>query len=318
MMCGGIAISQCVRASKTNSSEKAVSPKQAVMPSFFYNLGRVVSYTVIGGIAGGLGSLVGFTGPMQAIVPIFGGIFMIILAINMLGIFTPLRKLNIHMPYFIARKLNEGNRYSPLIVGLLNGLMPCGPLQIVQLYALSTRSVFLGAASMFVFVVGTIPVLFSFGLINSILNKKFSKITLKISALLVLILGLAMIGRGLALTGVSMDIEQESDVRVIGVLQSDGKSQIVTSEITADSYPVIVVQKGVPVKWIVSVKEENLNDCNNKFIVPTYKIEKSLSVGDNIVEFTPAKTGEIGYTCWMGMIKSKIVVVDSLKNIKER
>jgi plastocyanin domain-containing protein len=37
-----------------------------------------------------------------------------------------------------------------------------------------------------------------------------------------------------------------------------------------------------------------------------------LEVGDNIIEFTPDKSGVIPYSCWMGMIRSQITVVDDL------
>jgi sulfite exporter TauE/SafE len=84
--------------------------------------------------------------------------------------------------------------------------MPCGPLQMVQLYALGTGSVFYGASVLFIFSIGTMPVLFLFGLINTLINKNHSKIILKASAVFVLILGFVMVNRGLALSGINFDI----------------------------------------------------------------------------------------------------------------
>jgi plastocyanin domain-containing protein len=49
-------------------------------------------------------------------------------------------------------------------------------------------------------------------------------------------------------------------------------------------------------------------DCNNAIIIPQYHLRIKLKIGDNIVRFTPKSAGEFGYTCWMGMIKSKILV----------
>jgi plastocyanin domain-containing protein len=37
--------------------------------------------------------------------------------------------------------------------------------------------------------------------------------------------------------------------------------------------------------------------------------------GENIIEFTPEKTGTIPYSCWMGMIGSSIEVVDDLSKV---
>jgi plastocyanin domain-containing protein len=52
-----------------------------------------------------------------------------------------------------------------------------------------------------------------------------------------------------------------------------------------------------------------LNGCNNAIVIPEFKIEKRLQVGDNIIEFTPTKTGKFRYSCWMGMIRGTITVV---------
>lgn len=316
-MCGGIAISQSVRKAQTDTAALKSKSHAALLPSLLYNLGRVISYTIVGGIVGGLGRVISFSGPWKAVVPIVGGLFMIIMAINLLGIFPFLRKFNIRMPSFAAKKIFKGSNYSPIVVGLLSGLMPCGPLQIVQLYALGTRSIVLGAVSMFVFSVGTVSLLFTFGAINTILNKKFSKIILKASAVLVFVLGIVMIGRGLALTGISMDMPQIVNKGETVSAVINGNYQNVTIKIKPDSFPPILVQKGLPVKWIINVDKENLNECNNAITIPKFNIEKNLIVGDNIVEFTPEETGEFTYTCWMGMIKSKITVVDNLQEEKK-
>lgn len=87
--------------------------------------------------------------------------------------------------------------------------------------------------------------------------------------------------------------------------------QVINSVITeSHKYPEITVEKGRLVKWIINVDEENINGCNNVIIIPKYKIEKQIQPGENIIEFTPENTGTIPYSCWMGMIRSKITVVD--------
>jgi plastocyanin domain-containing protein len=47
-------------------------------------------------------------------------------------------------------------------------------------------------------------------------------------------------------------------------------------------------------------------------VIPAYGIEKKLEAGTNVVEFTPAKSGTVGYSCWMGMIRSTITVVQDI------
>ena len=195
--------------------------------------------------------------------------------------------------------------------------MPCGPLQIVQLYALGTRSVISGGAAMFVFSLGTLPLLFLLGVVNSLISKKQTDVILKLSAAVVIVLGLTMVGRGLSLSGYSVSLPSwtnSSSVDGGSIAKIDGNVQTVTTSIKSDSFPEITVQKGIPVKWIIIANEEELNSCNNAIIIPKLKMEVSFQVGDNIVEFTAHEAGEITYTCWMGMIKSKINVVDDLKD----
>ncbi len=86
--------------------------------------------------------------------------------------------------------------------------------------------------------------------------------------------------------------------------------QNITTKITSRSYPSITAVKGVPAKWTIQAGQEDLNGCNNAISIPAYGIELELKPGDNIVKFTPEKSGTVPYSCWMGMIRSKINVVD--------
>lgn len=315
-MCGGITMSQTIRRAE-NLQDKRKDIKGLMLPSALYNLGRVVSYTFIGGLVGGLGQVLSFNGLLKGVVPIVGGILMIIMGIKLLGIFPVLRKFNIPVPSFAAKKLVNQNNYTPFIVGILTGLMPCGPLQIVQLYALGTRSVLIGALSMFVFSVGTVPALLAFGMLNSFISKKNSNRILKFSAALVVVLGFVMIGRGLALSGINLNFMGGSNVTCEGVAKIEGNFQRVTTKLEPGSYSPIVVQKGIPVKWTITADKESLNECNNAITIPKLNINKKLTVGENLIEFTAEKEGEIVYTCWMGMIKSSIYVVSDLNQIPE-
>lgn len=308
-MCGGIAISQTIPSSRKDSHS-------ILIPSAMYNLGRVLSYTAIGALVGGLGQIISFTGIWKSLIPILCGILMIIMAVNLLGIFRFLRRFTLPVPKFFAGKVFHGKlSHSPLIAGLFTALMPCGPLQMVQIYALGTKSIIYGALAMFVFSLGTVPLLFTFGILNTLINKKLSGRIIKVSAALVLLLGFVMIQRGLSLAGINIEmpfLKMGGSNPIEYTAKVTGNIQVVDSEAFTDSFPVIVVQKGIPVKWNLHLKKKNYNDCNNAIVVPGLKIEKNLKVGDNFILFTPQKTGTINYTCWMGMIKSKIKVIDKI------
>jgi sulfite exporter TauE/SafE len=301
-MCGGINVSQTM----TSSNNSTKSKLSTLKPSFLYNSGRVVSYTILGGIVGAIGSVFSLTGYLKGIVSICAGIFMIIMGLKLLNIFPSLRKFNIKMPklnWKVASKFPKG----PFFVGLLNGLMPCGPLQSIQLYALGTGNALEGALSMFFFSLGTFPLMFLIGLISSYLGKAFQKNVLKFGATLVMVLGVVMLNRGLSLSGVNTNfLNIGRGVQVASVVE-DGV-QIVRSGIESGSYSTVKVKKGIPVKWIITIEEGKLNGCNNPIVFPKYDMEHELHIGENIIEFTPTEDGRFVYTCWMGMIKGEIVV----------
>lgn len=308
-MCGGINLSQCM--SYTHSNDNKMSK---LKPSLLYNTGRVISYTIIGGIVGAIGSVVSFSGMAKGLVAVIAGMFMIIMGINMLNLFPGLRKFNIRMPKFIGQKLFSGNtKHGSFYIGLLNGFMPCGPLQSMQLYALGTGSFVKGAASMFFFSLGTVPLMFGLGAISSILSSKMTSRLMKFSAALVVILGIGMIGQGLSLSGINTVFASQQSTNIAKI---QAGVQTVSIELQSNKYAPIVVQKGIPVKFIINAKQENINGCNNTIVIPKYKVEEELKAGENIIEFLPEQTGIISYSCWMGMIRSSIKVVDDITQVK--
>jgi sulfite exporter TauE/SafE/copper chaperone CopZ/plastocyanin domain-containing protein len=324
-MCGGINLSQSLTTAGTTPA----------FPAILYNTGRVISYTVIGTIAGALGSAVTVPGRFQGIVQLAAGVFMVIMGINMLGIFPVLRRFNPRLPNIFAKKIDEQKttNKNPLFIGLLNGLMPCGPLQAMQLYALSTGSPVRGGFSMLLFSLGTVPLMFGIGALSSLLSnaakgRAFTARVMKIGAVLVTALGLTMFSNGWNLSGFNFNFLNFSSPfppvggRFSGNTGEKGTVrespyepvisngfQMVNSTLNAGRYPAITVRQGIPVKWTINAPQGSVNGCNNRMIIREYGIEYRFKTGENVIEFTPEKTGKFSYSCWMGMIRSSITVV---------
>jgi sulfite exporter TauE/SafE/plastocyanin domain-containing protein/copper chaperone CopZ len=313
-MCGGINLSQCV---SYKYSDKDISKLAKLKPSLMYNAGRVVSYTVLGGIVGAIGSVVSFSGTAKGIVSILAGIFMVIMGLNMLNIFPWLRKFTPHMPKMFGKKIHAGGgKHGPFYVGLLNGLMPCGPLQAMQIYALGTGNFFAGAASMFLFSLGTVPLMFGFGAISSFLSSKFTHKMMRVSAVLVMILGVIMLNRGFSLSGINLVSAITPKAAGSGAVATiKGNEQDVTTQLQASGYTPFTVQKGIPVRWDFKADASTINGCNGTVTIPQYNISKKLQPGDNEIDFTPQQTGNITYTCSMGMISSTITVVADVSKV---
>ncbi|MDR2096979.1 MAG: sulfite exporter TauE/SafE family protein, partial [Spirochaetaceae bacterium] len=241
----------------------------------------------------------------------------------------------VRLPAIFTNKIDEqkaGNK-SPLIIGLLNGLMPCGPLQAMQLYALSSGSAVAGGISMFLFSLGTVPLMFGIGALSSLLSRKFTRRVMQTGAVLVTVLGMTMFTNGWNLAGINFNpldsiaaalnpfAVKETRRRFGGAADTgifepviENGFQIVNSSLSGGRYPAITVQQGIPVKWTINAPQGSINGCNNRMIIREYKIEHRFQPGENVIEFTPDKTGRFPYSCWMGMIRSSITVVAEGEN----
>jgi sulfite exporter TauE/SafE/copper chaperone CopZ len=205
-MCGGINLSQCLPRGDT-PEETGIS--SSIRPALLYNLGRVISYTSVGFILGSAGYLLGgglglgMPTLFQGILKLIAGVFMVLMGINMLGIFPGLRKFQLNLTGSLTSKLGAAAASSrrPLMVGLLNGLMPCGPLQSMQIVALASGNPLAGALSMFLFSLGTVPLMLGLGSLVSLLGQKYTRKMMSVGAMLVVVLGLAMLSQGGSLSG---------------------------------------------------------------------------------------------------------------------
>lgn len=209
--------------------------------------------------------------------------------------------------------------------------MPCGPLQTMQIYALGTGSLIAGALSMFFFSIGTVPLMFGLGAISTFISNKSTKLMIKISAIIIIILGFNMLSRGILLSGIENNFNTQSNASTTYSQSSDnnnnndtssnntssngtttqnsGIQEIHSTLTSSSSYPTITVKVGIPVKWTISAEKKYLNGCNGEISIPKYNITKELNVGDTVIEFTPKDVGNFAYSCWMGMVRGKIKVV---------
>ena len=295
-MCGAINLLATTN-KNSNSLKKTI----------FYNTGRIISYTIIGGIVGLLGNVISLNNTISGIIIILSSILMLLMSINMLGIIR-FRTVRLF-------KIKSKTRNS-FIIGLLNGLMPCGPLQTMQIYALSTGSMLKGALSMFLFGIGTVPLMAMVSLSFNIFKGKIKLIINKITSVLILILSLTMLNRGL--TTLDIDLSKLSNNYsnyIKATLEND--YQVVEIDLTSEGYENIIVQKDIPVKLIINAKRRELISCARDIVIDEYNIEVRLSEGENIIEFIPTQKGNYLYTCSMKMIKNNIKVIDNIDYFKE-
>lgn len=319
-MCGGINLSQSIP-QKARMESGDNSKLSIFHPTMAYNLGRVASYTAVGFVLGTIGFLVGggaevgISTLLQGVLKIIAGLFMIVMGINMLGLIPGLRKFSIRMPRFLVRIISRQSAAAgrPFIIGILNGFMPCGPLQSMWIVAFAAGNPFAGALSMFLFSLGTVPLMMGLGSVVSALGKKFTDKVMTVGAVLVTVLGLAMLSQGVSLSGWLPSFRgtlMKADSSADTVVEIVDGVQIVNSTLAPGGYPNIAVQAGIPVRWVIDAPEGSINGCNYKAVIQDYGIEHTFEPGDNVIEFTPTETGTVHYSCWMGMIQGSIFVTD--------
>ncbi len=325
-MCGGINLSQSVSSSGAKQS--------SLRSPLLYNLGRVISYTLVGALVGGLGSVLFFSETLKAILLIAASIGMLLMGLSMLG-WLPWWLVP-RVPAFLSVKAGKASAgKGPLVVGLLNGLMPCGPLQAMQLYALATGSALTGALSMLLFSLGTVPLMLGAGVAFSALKGKFTYVIQRVSAVFVVFFAVVMASSALSLAGVrpqsSNSLPAAPAVSTTAPKQEETQSllqqaldkgylpatvqngvQTIQADLNPSVYPFIIVQKGIPVEFTITADESSITGCNQTVVFPEYQVKKALQPGDNVITFTPEESGIVPYTCWMGMLDGRILVVDDL------
>lgn len=286
----------------------ATKSKKSIKNIILYNFGRVLSYTILGGIAGLIGSVFKFSEILSGIIILLAAIIMLIMSLSMLGI------CNLKNIKLLKNKIHSRNSF---VIGLLNGLMPCGPLQAMQLYALSTSNFIYGALSMLLFGLGTVPLMFFSSFIFNNLKGKKKILLNKTSAVLIFILSLGMIFRGISTLGFNItNLFKNYGNYEKSIIYN--KYQEVNIDLSYDGYEDIIVQKGIKVRLVINVSKKYLTGCNNEVVISEYGIRKKLVEGKNIIEFMPKKEGLFTMNCWMNMLNNSIKVVDDYNYFEVR
>lgn len=312
---GGLVLSLSARHAERHP-EATVGQK--FRPHLFFNLGRVLSYFLLGGVIGLLGNAFEFSSLSLGILTILVGIVMFIMGIQLTEISPKIASFSFSLPASLGKLLGirkhhdkEYSHSNAMIGGALTFFLPCGFTQAMQLLAMSTGNFWQGALIMGTFAIGTMPGLLGVGGLTSVVKGGFAKKFFAFTGILVLFFSYFNISNGLTLTGwelPSFSLSQ-NNVSETNVVLEDGV-QIARMDQLAGGYSPnrFVVQKGVPVKWLIDGKETR--SCASFLVLPKLGIRKSLKLGENVIEFTPSNVGELRFSCSMGMYSGRFVVVD--------
>lgn len=164
-------------------------------PQFLFHVGRIISFFVLGGVIGAIGSAFTLNTSATFILGFIIGGVMLILGLNLLDIFHFTKKFQIGLPKFFSRHALGVSKFNhtltPFFVGIATFFLPCGFTQAMQIYTLSTGSFLKGGLTMLAFALGTLPVLSLISFSSfSIKNNSKSGIFFKSAGLIVIMFAL--------------------------------------------------------------------------------------------------------------------------------
>lgn len=180
------------------SSRYAVSRKGYFMliPHLYYNIGRSVTYAILGAIAGFLGSVVQYAGSsfigVQKLAAIIGGSFLILYSILSLFGSTSIFKFS---KFNISKIISKFDISNPFLLGLLLGMLPCGLSMGAIIGATSSGDFVMGAILLFVFGIGTTVAMMVMALFGNFAIKH-SRYIKQIGSVLLFFMGLYFIYMG--------------------------------------------------------------------------------------------------------------------------
>lgn len=317
---GGLILGISARHSEKHPEATAL---QKFRPHLFFNLGRIASYTILGGVIGLIGKAFRLNGPTLGLLTIIVGLVMLVLGLQLVEVFPRLSNGSISLPSGISRMLGirkkhekEYSHWNSALIGALTFFMPCGFTQAMQLYAVSTGSFVRGTLIMGIFALGTTPGLLGIGGLTSVLKGAFAKRFFAFTGVLVISLAFFNIANGYNLTGLKKPFSSSSSngATQVGADPSvklvNGVQEVRMDQLTNGYSPnKFTVQKGIPVKWIVNSKGSG--SCSSSILMPKYNIQTFLSPGENIINFTPTDSGDVRFSCSMGMYGGKFQVVEA-------
>jgi sulfite exporter TauE/SafE/copper chaperone CopZ len=309
-------------AAKYNEATPNLSDRARLVPHLCFNLGRIVSYTLLGGAIGGLGAALSLSPGATGTLTLIASAIMVLLGLSMLGLLPTIGHFLPRLPCALSDRLHHAasnrTRSAAFLLGGATFFLPCGFTQALQLYVLSQGSFVTGALTMLAFALGTLPALLSLSTISSLARGALQRHFLRFAGAAVILLGILNIQYGLVLTGGDMSGARAGEQPPAKAVAAEGATapQRISMKVVGLEYQPhqLTVKQGIPVQWWIDASQAD--GCGRFLLAPRLGIRKLLSGSSTtLITFTPDQPGEYAFNCGMGMMTpdSKIIVTPNGK-----
>lgn len=314
---GGLVLSV---ASKYAENHPTQTPFQKFKPHLFFNLGRILSFIVLGAVIGAIGSAFALKGTLLGFLTIAVGAVMLVLGLQLTELFPRINK-GLTLPSGIAKRLGISSRkereYShknALTMGAATFFLPCGFTQAMQLLAVSTGNPIEAAIIMGAFAIGTTPGLLTLGGLTSVVKGAFAQRFFRIVGVVVVAMALLNFSNGFNLAGIKLSLDSlipkntRSSQRAS---TSEGSVMLNTtyklqSDITPSTFTAKVGQKTT---LLVDVQENGSGCMSTIMIIGLDDTPQYLRKGKKLeLTFTATKPGTYTIACAMGIPRGSITV----------
>jgi len=190
-MCGGIVIAYSSTKVQNNWSKA-----QQSFSHILYSFGRITTYAILGAVFGTIGGVATFSNTANGILWLIAGTAMLLTGLSLLGKikFLTLIEHSFSKSIWYQKNfkslLQSQTFFSFFLLGMLNGLLPCGFVYFFAITAASTASPIYGALVMIIFGLSTIPALFSLGFFVGLFKQSgLRNVMIKLAAISVIVYG---------------------------------------------------------------------------------------------------------------------------------
>jgi sulfite exporter TauE/SafE len=304
-------------------AQKPVSPRIA-LPILLFLLAKLTAYTPLGLLLGSIGSVLQLTPTMQAILQFAIAIFMIGNALRMLNVHPIFRFFSFEPPASITRFIrkkakNSTSLVTPLFLGFLTVLIPCGVTQTMMAAAIATGSPLLGAALMFAFTLGTSPVFFILSYFATRLGTLLEKKLVRVVAIVLIVLGILAVDTGLNLLGSRVSLtraaqailnqEQAGETTQTPIASNAASPDTIILKAVNDGYEPRTLHAPANKVLTLEIVTDNTRSCSRAFLIPELNFQVLLdATGVKTVQIPAQEAGKvISFTCSMGMYTGEIV-----------